>query len=598
MAQFDLTILRTLAECPGATKDGKATQLKFSTDVAVESRFVPGEAYTMNPRMTGLLKTSSLEVQFFPNGTLKSIGMAAEDRSGQVVENVAKAAAAGLMMASGVPPVAVASAANAVPLTSAQTSILKSNLPSQIQVKPAGPEQTVCRDEAKTALAAFARADTDIKEGGKVLAAANAGMRALVEEILLELKDPAAKIVQDERAALLRAQRDADAFIEKSKLDKAKALEALSTKQTIRWPEHFGDARQPREIPLDNTSRASIAKLLTVGVPERATATGGETAASLLKSLQRSNIDRALDGSKDSSSAALLQIEALAARLAGASEVVQVQTPTACLGTNMTACIDHHLNMFLSVAMEWPLAADCGAAPATTECVQVRKRASAKGRSGRAGKREEPTAIQHARDTAFDEGVFIREPAQGRLLVCRKASAANMSCPKGTDLAEAQPLNFPQLGQLRFLAFKVPMFQAKDMGVFLSADGRIERYYMKSTKAALEAATASAANAATTLADTLEKREIERRSDTEYVQSEKGKALAAQITELENAEKLRKQQKPAVEDPLKPVRDEAAENQVYITQLESQLVREQLQLAINNGDSAAARALLAILKSN
>jgi hypothetical protein len=121
---------------------------------------------------------------------------------------------------------------------------------------------------------------------------------------------------------------------------------------------------------------------------------------------------------------------------------------------------------------------------------------------------------------------------------------------------------------------------------------------MKSTKAALEAATASAANAATTLADTLEKREIERRSDTEYVQSEKGKALAAQITELENAEKLRKQQKPAVEDPLKPVRDEAAENQVYITQLESQLVREQLQLAINNGDSAAARALLAILKSN
>jgi hypothetical protein len=598
MAQFDLAVVRTLAECPGGIKDGKATLLKFSTDVSVESRFVPGEAYSLDPRMTGLLKTSSLEVQYFPNGTLKSIGMAAEDRSGQVVENVAKVAAAGLMMASGVPPVAVASAAAAVPLTSAQTSLLKGNLSTQVRVDPVGPQQIVCTDAAKLALTALAQADEQIKESGRELAAANAAMTALVEEVLLELRDPADRKVRDERAALLKAQRDADAAIEHAKQAKAKALEGLSVKQTLRWPEHFGDASQPRDLPLDAESRAALTKLLTIGIPERAVAVPLETESSILNALRRLANNKALSLPAVVLPADPARLAELSARLTGEPNPVPAVTPASCLGTNVNACVDHHLNLLISVALEWPLAEDCApGALAATQCVRVRK-PEVPPREQRAGERERRGTVQNARNAAFDEGVFIREPAQGRILVCRKALSSGGACPKGADLAEAEPLNFPQLGQLRFLPFKVPMFQGKDMGVFLTADGRLERYYMKSTKAALEAATASAANAATTMADALERRETELRSDAEYVQSERGKALAAQIAELENAEKLRKQQTPPAADPLKPVRESAAENQVYITQLETQLIREQLQLAIDNDDNAAAQALLAILRSN
>ncbi|WP_146163453.1 hypothetical protein [Sphingomonas fennica] len=589
MAQYELTIVRTLAECPGGMIEGKPTSLKFSTDVAAEKSYVPGEAYMLDPRLTGFLKTSSLEMNYYPNGTLKSIGVAAEDRTGQVVENAAKIAAAGVMLAAGVPPVAVVAGAGAaaIPPTSGDANVL-SNKSSNFKLQPIGPTQVICTDEAKQNLKTLTDADKAIKEETKALIGANKAMEELTEELRLKLKTP--RQAKGRWQAILLEQRRANAAIEGAKDSKAKALEALSVKEIARWPEHYGEAGRQQDLPLGNSAREKLEKLVTMGTAQRVVPVGGVDMSALSSEI------RALAGMKAVSpfgnSTTKAQSTDLAAELASAARQSTPTVPAECLGSStLKACLEHHLELHLAVRTEWPLAKDCAAgAPNDAECLHKRLTDEAVDDLDKAYR------IRHARDTAYDEGVFIREPAQGKLLVCRKALATDVGCALEDDLAEVEAANFPQLGQLRFLKFKVPMFQAKDLGVFLSADGRLERYYLKSTKAALETATASAANAATTMADAMEKRETERRSDLEYAQSEKSKALTAQIAELENAEKLRKLQQPPSSDPLKPLREAAAENEAHIAQLQSQLAREQLEAALNSGDDAAARALLAILK--
>lgn len=644
MLQYRVTVVRTLMECPGYDEDGKPTALKFAVDPAADGTYVPGEAYSVDARpLTGFLKTSSFEVNYYPSGTLKSIGVQAEDKTGEVVANTAKVVGAGLLMASGAPAVATAAAA----ASGAALATLENNKLSNFSAvgvqTTTEPRQLLCTEAAAKMVRALVADGKTLKGQAEVLRQANRDLKNLTDTIALRIRKPtdliapncitskAGKVtVKAEYTCLIDKQTQANEAIRQAEEDKAELIKKLSVTQTYTWPTQFADARRASLLPLSDENRATLAKLVEPGHPVRITGFSFDPGVFGAQQF----MERANPGRRNPRGPAPQQHRPLSALNGAFGDVLKgaetgaefserlenlKETPPAvpakCKAEDdnniadadlVTNCLDYHLTLQVAPLADWPTAPDCGLSE-TGECVTVHD-----------GVRdpllpeciesppdaELPAACQdkrviHARDAQMEKGLFVREPASGRLIVCRQYEAAEHgnACPESADIAKLKSANFPQLGQLRFLPFNVAMFQAKDMGIFLGEDGRLQRYYMKSTKAAGEALTASMASAATEIGGALEKREEERKSDLEYAQNKDGKALQAQITELENAQKLKKMTSPAPADPLAPVRDETSVNEVYIAQLESQLTRQQLQAALESGDDTAARALLAIMQS-
>lgn len=569
MAQYDLVVVRTLSECPGDQTKSEATQLKFSIDVAGAERYVPGEAYTLDSRLVGFLKTSSLELNYYASGTLKSIGVQAEDKTGEVIANTAKIAAAGLMLASGSPAIAAAIAASDSKAHAAGTK-------GMITTTKA-PLQLVCTDEAVANVEAFTKADRALKDEAGKLREANQRLKTLTDEITLKVKRPTDRKVKAEWAAIIAEQIRADAAIRTAEKDKARLIEVLSVSQTYRWPRDFTDARSNPLLETNAAALAKLRKLVELDTPERR---DPHTAQDALQTASELLGRRTVPSKPDGRVIAKADMLSLVASPTGPAP----ELPKSCLGAaaNVDQCLLYHLNLRGSPLDDWSLGTPCDADRRPAGCVIVRKPSDVR--------------VQHARNDAYDEGIFIREPMQGVLIICRDYKAVAGVCDRQHDIAKFAPINFPQLGQLRFLKFKVPPFQAKDMGIFLAEDGRLQRYYLKSTKAAGEALTASVASAANDMGTALEKRETERRDDLAYAQGATSRELAAQIAEIENRNKRKMLLTEPTPDPLAPIREAAAEDAVHVARLEQQLMRRQLETAIGTGDDAAARALLGILR--
>jgi hypothetical protein len=576
MAQYDLVVVRTLSECPGGQTNGEATQLKFSIDVGGAERYVPGEAYTLDSRLVGFLKTSSLELNYYASGTLKSIGVQAEDKTGEVIANTAKIAAAGLILASGSPAIAAAVA----PALAASDSKAYTTRAKGMITTTKAPLQLVCTDEAVANVEAFTKADQALKDEAEKLREANQRLKTLTDEITLKVKRPTDRKVKAEWAAIIADQIRADVAIRTAEKEKTRLIEVLSVSQTYRWPRDFTDARSNPLLETNSAALAKLRKLVELDTPERLDPlTAQDALQSANDLLARKAVPSKPDG-RVIAKAELADMLSLVASPTGPAP----KLPKSCLGAaaNVDQCLLYHLNLRGSPLDDWSLGTPCDADRRPAGCVIVRKPSDVR--------------VQHARNDAYDEGIFIREPMQGVLVICRDYKAVAGVCDRQQDIAKFAPINFPQLGQLRFLKFKVPPFQAKDMGIFLAEDGRLQRYYLKSTKAAGEALTASVASAANEIGTALEKRETERRDDLAYAQGTTSRELAAQIAEIENRNKRKTLLTEPTPDPLAPIREAAAEDAVHVARLEQQLTRRQLETAIGTGDDAAARALLGILR--
>jgi hypothetical protein len=105
-------------------------------------------------------------------------------------------------------------------------------------------------------------------------------------------------------------------------------------------------------------------------------------------------------------------------------------------------------------------------------------------------------------------------------------------------------VNFPQAGQLRFIPFSVLPFQGKDLSIAFTEDGYPSKIAFKSTKAAGAEVLGAGADGLATIADALEKREEERRSDAKAAREAAVADLTTQIDLLEKQAKVEKLQTP------------------------------------------------------
>ena len=113
MRQWEVVISATLAQCqePVLDPQGKPTN-KFSDKVkivfqkpVVKARDIPGESYFLNyTALGGWTKTTSISIQTFDTGTLKSIDATADDKTAEIVASTVKTGLGIAALAAGVPP--------------------------------------------------------------------------------------------------------------------------------------------------------------------------------------------------------------------------------------------------------------------------------------------------------------------------------------------------------------------------------------------------------------------------------------------------------------------------------------------------------------
>lgn len=92
--EYDLEVRQYLQSCPGAiAADGKATRLSFAVEVKAEPQYQQGERYLVDfSKLGGIARTGKFDIEWHPNGTLKSLGATADDKTGEILVDLTKAA--------------------------------------------------------------------------------------------------------------------------------------------------------------------------------------------------------------------------------------------------------------------------------------------------------------------------------------------------------------------------------------------------------------------------------------------------------------------------------------------------------------------------
>jgi hypothetical protein len=133
-----------------------------------------------------------------------------------------------------------------------------------------------------------------------------------------------------------------------------------------------------------------------------------------------------------------------------------------------------------------------------------------------------------ARDGAPDRGVFIRQPAEGRLrLVAADPAGGNQ------PVLEKPVTQAPQLGQLRFLPFVNKAFQNNALVLLVRENGAIEKVEYSDKDAIAKTISGTVADVAGQIDTALEKREEERRSDAKYAREQASNSRADQIADIQ-----------------------------------------------------------------
>lgn len=144
--------------------------------------------------------------------------------------------------------------------------------------------------------------------------------------------------------------------------------------------------------------------------------------------------------------------------------------------------------------------------------------------------------IPHA-DPRWARGIFIREPVDARLVVCRAPGlVVGMGCSDGRAPAlRDDPVVAPQLGRLRLLPFRSRPFESNHLQLSMRANGFVEQFSYGEESSAVAATGAGADIAERNLA-AQEARETERRSDIQYARDSRtylrAEAAAARTEQL------------------------------------------------------------------
>ena len=512
---YDTKLTRWLSECPNdITAEGKPTALKFSVDIAATPRMVAGEAYTIDyERLAGFLRTSNFEIKYYENGTLKSIGAGAEDHSAEVIKDTVKTGLAIASAAAGVPPIT----------TLPEGTDFKAYF-GRIVGGGSDPARrfdgVACTATAKALVTSARDLTGQLKTRGDAVTNLNKQIERIERRATLKL------VTRHDREQLLRHFAELDehtAIIAQLKEALGSTKEALGVSEAFVWDSAWNQsgANQILVRDLDAKAQQKFALLL---VKDQVLPLAGE------------------DLQADS------QRRLLFANCYGAK-------------SDPVKCAREQLALEIRVALDSPMASCTGSAGA--ECIGTADSGS--------------NLYRNARDHIPDSGLFVREPAEGRLLFCR---LARRPCDAAKDEANLTQTAIPQLGQLRYLPLKVGTFQAREMSLSLTKDGRIDTFGYKSTKSAGRTLAATAADVATQIDAAMEKRETERRDDIKYAREQETVEVQSEITRLTKELELRKAQDALAPDPLKAATDEAAALKADIAVLEAQLAKLKAEAAL------------------
>lgn len=219
--RYEVKLRRSLAECPGSVVDGKPTALKFAVGAEATPTVLAGERYVVDyTELPGWLRTASFEGKLYPNGTLKSIGAAAEDRTAETISSLAKTAfsvATVIGLSDGTLPATATLPSQIVACTSAAASLVNDARQVEADLKAKAKDLETYEKTAERFRAAGAARALD--------AAGRAGFGRLFDDITR---------VEGEIAALKKKQSE--------------LADELGVTQTIIWegstthPDHAGKA--------------------------------------------------------------------------------------------------------------------------------------------------------------------------------------------------------------------------------------------------------------------------------------------------------------------------------------------------------------------
>ncbi|MEP2378887.1 hypothetical protein, partial [Parasphingorhabdus sp.] len=241
--QYEMTINRTLTQCEQGAGANKTDNVKFSVKVDAKSNFLQGETYRVDTRrLSAPTKITTLTLEHFENGNLKSINASAQDKTGEIVGNTVKIGLGLVALAAGVPPVSLIAAAD----------------PDGANKKTEWKKMS-CTTQAKAALATVAT-----KTG--ILKRANAEIKKTNKEILLYTNQASKGQLSDsDKAALLvllkRLDSETVAQTSASKAVKT-ALSKISVETKILWPNSNSDTLSgDNQLTLEDQKK--LMKLLT-----------------------------------------------------------------------------------------------------------------------------------------------------------------------------------------------------------------------------------------------------------------------------------------------------------------------------------------------
>ena len=215
--QYDVKITRTLAQCEEpalpaavpATSSKKSRKkppsvpvpaappvdaLKFTVKAEATSAFVAGERYMLDyEKLAGFTKISSITLDYYENGSLKSINASAEDRSAAIIGDLGKAAFSIARIAMGIP------GGSAAPEKEAQEPILVCSAAAKAVIADV-KKATVLLTDAKTELESRTDRVTNLTDQLKLGTLNSAGKGKLQKAI--DAQTEQAVLVTDRQGAL------------------------------------------------------------------------------------------------------------------------------------------------------------------------------------------------------------------------------------------------------------------------------------------------------------------------------------------------------------------------------------------------------------
>lgn len=464
MLQFDLQFTWTLSSCEktGTIDTGEPTPVTIpgvglTLMIAEGKRYVPGERYTVDHEsLTSRTKTTSFSFETYPNGILKSINAAADDKTDEALSAAVKLAL-----------VVYGASQGAVPLPAPQRATAATD---ETRRPPSAPPAlrlkkvptVVCTAKTRDNLNQLKVLTGELKE----LTTAVDSQRRLVEDLRLVVAQEAASRDQVNEFAAALKMLSAQEERSKSLIEDMETItKRLRVSKRKTWPTDMKSSTEGETtVDLDERDIEAFSGLLTIVdsnvIDEQSY---GSAAAALLAYISALGEERS-DFERRNKDVLSLLLDEL-----GRPRTLDVAKSCIAGPGDVTAdaddCIRNMTGLRLSLA---PTERLCETGKDDTYCTVA---TTDDGRDHRVIARDKPAA-----------GVLWRKPVAAILAICNpdETDPESKKCPR----VHASQAIAPQLGQLRLLEFRNRTFESGQLALALREDGTLERFsYTKAASA-------------------------------------------------------------------------------------------------------------------